>query len=630
MIDTGGAARFDDVSNTEATVLALRKLVIFGADQSGAYRELFGPIALQLGSDIATRLHSHLTTWAHSAESGLVVLTGNAGTGKTAAVEHFCMALGADLPSTDDLVPVGDALVAKDVSGMATRGVRATAFRMALVEMRTRKVLLCANEGVLRDAVEDLAADYPHLDQGLTHALGAGAWQQDGLTIINVNRQRLTSSALWNGLLDFVSREDLWSGCIGCPGLEAGTECPMRANAAALREGNTREAIRILFQTASVEAVPTIREMLAILAYAICGDASGDAGPDGMWTCALVRQRYRDRGANAFTGSSGYYSLIFGAGLPAEVRERSPLLNALERLRPGSVADLEVDGWLRDCGAAPMQIRALAGAPGDDGDGLLSGTRSVLDRVRTAEGEMTYYRLGEIVSISEDPTKVAAGMKVLVGARPSGQEMWRRRVLLEGSDALGGVGRAVSRLTAVSHAPSLIALANKVANNQDVVAETKQIVRGLNFLVTGYADASEGLIVPEPASLFARNPGSFRPAKPAFVNAKVPADRLRLEVPDRGHVDRLLDVDHVEVQLVVAGELPVALTIGPRLYQIIREAEEYRGPVGHGTAEMTALRSFYGRLVAADYGLAEPGLLVADPARSALVRIQLPHFAANA
>ncbi len=68
--------------------------------------------------------------------------------------------------------------------------------------------------------------------------------------------------------------------------------------------------------------------------------------------------------------------------------------------------------------------------------------------------------------------------------------------------------------------------------------------------------------------------------------------------------------------------------IGPRLYQAIREAEQFQGPVGEGDAEMTDLRGFYGRLAASLNGIT--GLQVAHPARSAVVRVQLPHFPTRA
>jgi hypothetical protein len=64
----------------------------------------------------------------------------------------------------------------------------------------------------------------------------------------------------------------------------------------------------------------------------------------------------------------------------------------------------------------------------------------------------------------------------------------------------------------------------------------------------------------------------------------------------------------------------------PRMYEAVREAAHYRGPVGQGVAEMNDLRAFYGRLAAKTDP--ESGLRVADPDSSppALVTVTLPHF----
>lgn len=619
-------------TDTEAVVVAIRRLVVFVADQAGAYRELFRPVAEQLGSGVETRLTMWLEQLADSKGPGAIVLTGNAGTGKTAATESYCRALGAPLPATDELTEVAGALVGKDVSGLPSRPARAQAFRRVMQLPVDGRALLCANEGVLRDAAEDLASEFPDLGRALDESLRAGVARRGLLTVVNVNRQRVTASGLWDRLLDYVTNESLWSGCDGCPADQAAVGCPMRANAAALRQPQVRATLRLLIQVASGEAVPTVRELLSVLAYAICGDSSGDGGEDGMWTCEQVRRRALDRAERAFTASSAYYNLVFGAGLPADTRERSPLLSALERLGAGAAADLEVDEWLRDSDRAGVEVRALAAAPSPADppapEQWLAGSRSPLDRVRTTAGELTFHRLGELVSISEDEEKVRAGLHALVLADPPALHMWRRRVLFEGGPSLGSPDGAVSRLTSLRHAPELVALARRVAAGDDVVTEVKELVKGLNFLVTGFADASEGLIIPEPASLFARNPGSFRSARPAFVHAKVTADRIRLDVPDGAELAEILDIDHVEVRLAVDGDDSLALTIGPRMYQAIREAELFRGPVGHGTAEMTDLRGFYGRLAGAVER--EPGMQVADPRREALVRVQLPHFSGHA
>jgi hypothetical protein len=97
-------------------------------------------------------------------------------------------------------------------------------------------------------------------------------------------------------------------------------------------------------------------------------------------------------------------------------------------------------------------------------------------------------------------------------------------------------------------------------------------------------------------------------------------------VPDRGLVREVLDVDDVDVELIVDSDPDLALRIRPRMYEAIREAAEFSGPVGQGVAEMNDLRGFYGRL--ADRFPTEDALRVADPeSHRGLVHITLPHFA---
>jgi hypothetical protein len=205
------------------------------------------------------------------------------------------------------------------------------------------------------------------------------------------------------------------------------------------------------------------------------------------------------------------------------------------------------------------------------------------------------------------------------------QTLWRQRLYFEASAELGGPAAATRRLLYFRHAHDLGHLASKAAQGRDTFIELSEIVRGLNFLVTGFASSSEGLIVPDPACLFARDPGAFRPARPSLVHSLVLIDRLALAVPDRGLVRELLDVDHVDVELVVDDSSELALRIGPRMYEAIREAAEFSGPVGQGVAEMNDLRGFYGRLAARFPS--EDSLRVADPeSHRGLVRITLPHF----
>lgn len=605
-------------------VTALRLLSVFSADQAGAYREHFAALADALGDDVETKLGRFVADWAAQGTPGVVVLTGNAGTGKTAVAEAYCRAVGAALPTEDALVEVAsEQRVVKDLSGLPDATSRASTLRAAL-EPGNAQTLLCANEGVLRDALDDI--DARDAAKVLDRALRHGADRSDGLTIVNVNRQRPTGDRLWGQLVDYVTREDIWGGCADCP-FETGG-CPMRSNAANLRRPDVREQLRTLVRLGTGEAVPTLREVLAILSWAVVGPHS----------CTRVKKDNRDRGSSAFTATDGYFSRVLGGGLPASVAERSPLLTGMRRSGLGAVSDLEVDGWLRDASGAPEDVRRIAGDPNvtrpeSAGAGRLpglAGSESPLDRVRTAQGEMTFYALGEMVSTDEDLTRVEDGLDALVRgdgvSNAPAERLWRQRVFFEASHDLGGADATARRLLDYRHVVELVELAKKTAAGGDTIIELNEIVRGLNFLVTGFSSPNEGLIVPDPACLFARDPGSFRPARPSLVHSQVQLESLTLRVPDSGLVEELLDVDHVDVELLVDQDHNLALRITPRMYEAIREAAAFQGPVGQGVAEMNDLRGFYGRLAA--YLHTDRSLRVADPDSNppALVTISLPHF----
>ena len=629
--DHGGVMPTDQVSRPEElpVVTALRSLSVFSADQGGAYREHFEALAAVFGEDVQTLLGKHVRSWAHAGEAGLLVLTGNAGTGKTAVAQAYCSALQAALPDSDEPTEAAPGRwVIKDLSGLAGPARRLSALQDVLaVADAGGQALVCANEGVMRDALAGLSR--PDVAGALETALRQGAARSGAVTVVNANRQRPTSGRLWPQLLDYVSREELWSGgCEGCPSGASG--CPMRSNAEALREETVRAQLRTLVRLGTGEAVPTLREVLAILSWAIVGDQ----------TCASVKEASRDRDRDAFTATSGYFTRILGGGLAPDTAERSPLLTGMRRARLGAVSDLQVDGWLRDSAGAPEAVRVLAGDPaiGDrSGDAPastksgLAGSRSPLDRVPTRQRAMTFAALGEMVSTDEDLTRVGDGLAALVEADthtdPSGQTLWRQRLYFEASAELGGGAAASRRLLDFRYLPELVELAEKAATgSNDTMKEKGQIVRGLNFLVTGFASPTEGLIVPDPACLFSRDPGAFRPARPSLVHSQVQVQRLLLAVPDRGLVEDILDVDHVDVELTVDGAPGLTLRIGPRMYEAIREAAEYQGPVGQGVAEMNDLRSFYGGL--AELPSPDDSLRVADPDSSppALVTVGLPHF----
>ena len=611
-------------------VAALKALSVFSADQAGAYREHFAPLARVLGKDVQTKLGRYVTAWAEDALPGVLVLTGNAGTGKTAVAEAYCRALGASLPDDDGLTEVAPgSWVVKDLSGLPDSPARAAALAAVLGSSMKAQALVCANEGVLRDAL-DAIGSAPVLGT-LELALRQGAARDDTVTIVNVNRQRPTGDQVLGSAPGLRQPGGAVVRLRGLPVRSGG--CPMRSNAQQLRDPTVREQLRTLVRLGAGEAVPTLREVLAILSWAIVGDLS----------CKQVKAQNRALGSDAFTATSGYFTRVVGGGLSSEAVERSPLMGAMRESGLGEVSDLEVDGWLRDSSGAPFKVWVLAGDPtalpsrtepeatGGPRPAPLGGSQSPLDRVRTKQRVMTFHALGEMVSTDEDPVKVEDGLDALVSgdglSNAPALRLWRQRLFFEVSDQLGGAEAAVRRLIEYRHLPSLFALARKAAAGADVIIELTQLVQGLNFLVTGFSSADEGLIVPDPACLFSRDPGSFRPAKPSLVHSLIDRERLTVAAPDRRLVEDILDVDHIDVDLVVDRDPQLTLRVRPRMYEAIREAAEFQGPVGQGVAEMNDLRGFYGRLAAN----AEPDgtLRVANPGSQppALARIILPHLA---
>jgi hypothetical protein len=187
------------------TVDALNALSVFGPNQFGAYREHAADVRRVLGADTETQIRAYAARWAADGAPGSLILTGNAGTGKTALVEAYCDELGVAAPSEDAVFEVREGrFIVKDFSGVELRerseilGLE----RAMRAGQRNTQPFVCANEGVLRAALED--APDPDLEQRLNAALEAGSVLAErgdrAPLIINMNRQRWTGPELWEPL----------------------------------------------------------------------------------------------------------------------------------------------------------------------------------------------------------------------------------------------------------------------------------------------------------------------------------------------------------------------------------------------------------------------------------------------
>jgi hypothetical protein len=578
---------------------AVNALSIFGPRQAGAYREHADRVREVLGPDIETKIRSFVAGWALRAEPGVLILTGNAGTGKTALVEAFCEQFGSSRPEQDALVEVKpDVFVVKDFSGLK-KAERGSVIKLAreIDEGRVAQLLVCANEGVIRDALGDTPD--AQLESQLDRALESGASNLGdgrGAIVVNMNRQRWTGAEVWGRLLDYMVRDELWESCEEC---DASGACPIKANAEAMRRPGPREAARRLVQLAAGGSVSTLRELLSILSHGVTG---------GLTCEDVVTSK------TPYDATTAYFNLILGEGLSRERIERSTLLQEICAAELGAISDIEVDGWLRDPSSAPAAVTALG-----------AGDRADLEphgEVRTRIGLMSFAHFGETISISDDAHKVEACMADYVEGRKV-LELWRRRVFFEAAGSLGGWKRGFTRLTSQTYFGDLIDVASTLRADGDTASARRSLILGLNYLVAGFAKFGGYLVVPDPGSLAARNPGSYRRPAPSIVHSQIRVEHVALQVEDGVELVGILDSDDVRVVLqatATSGE-SAHLVVTPRLFEIVMRSGRFKAPAGADIPEMNDVASFYGLL---SRGNVAAPLEVVDPAFGVIRPVTLP------
>lgn len=550
-----------------------------------------------LGPDIETKVREYVTGWAGAGAPGVLILTGNAGTGKTALVEAYCETIGAARPQEDALLEVTpEKFVVKDFSGMK-KAERAQVINLSseIRRGRSTQLFVCANEGVLRDAL--VKTTDPELEELLDLALESGVAKsepENGAVVVNMNRQRWTSAKMWDLLLDYFVHEELWEKCGGCASAGA---CPIQANAAALRDSGPREAARRLTQFASGGSVSTLRELLSIISYAITGGLR----------CEEVAAQ-----VEPFDAVHGYFNLFLGEGLSRERLERSTLIQEMRSAELGSISDVQVDGWLRDSNSASAEVSSLA----DPGEPTVHST------VNTLVGGMTFQEFGETISISDDPKKVEVCMQDYVEGRRI-LELWRRRVFFGAPAALGGWRAAFARLTNQTAFGELVDLAAALRQGGDTNDARRSIILGLNYLTSGFGKFGGTLVVPDPGSLSARNPGTFRRPEPSIVHSKVRVEKISLDAEGGSDLVKMLDTDDVRVVLEAkdsSGEKS-RLLVTPRLFDMMLRSGRFRSPAGSDLPEINELMRFYAALSSA---AVEGALEVVDPGLGVIRPVVLP------
>jgi hypothetical protein len=562
-------------------VQALNSLSVLDAHQGAAYREHSAAARAVLGEDISTKAMGLVADWSSKRTEGVLILTGNAGTGKTALAEIFCAATGVEAPKRDGLVEFRDpaVLVCKDLSGVGPRKRKAVIGRAAAIASGSPGLmLLCANEGVLRPLTEDEPALTKAVDDALVGVLGRDI--SDRTLVVNMNRQRWTGETVWVRLLDYVSAQERWAACEGCPAVE---HCPMRRNAESLSSKDTREVLRQVLRLASSEEVAPLREILSILAYGITGGK----------TCHQVIDRYDRSGSQAFTAEEGYFHLLLGGGLPREKVDAIPVLRALTDLGIGDTADLEVDAWLREARShrTPDSVRLAGEGP----EGV-----DVLSQVAVGNQVITFADVGELITIDPDQDRVNEALADMLGrsGRTGYLQLWRRRLLFEAVDSLGGIGPALGRLSQMRTFDTLLTAVEQVEAEEEPGTLRNSLVKGLNYLGCGMAAVGGYMYLPDSGVTAARDLGSLLPAPPLVVATALPVERVHLRRRTFEFGDDL-DTDEIELLLVACApgaDAEVTLRLTPSLFNVLMLAAEFRTPAGPDAPDLAAIELFYSQL----------------------------------
>lgn len=287
----------------------------------------------------------------------VIVLTGNAGHGKThmcrrilkdaAATDDVMLRLGKDRTGVEDWTTATASMplrVVKDLSEINPP--EAAAERLSeLLTLTDRHVVVCANEGRLRDVVGRRATELRPLLAALEASLETGDTSTEtnpDVHVVNLNHQAAApnDSGFLDHVLDsFLNFKGAWKVCERCA---ARRDCPILANRSDLESSSSappenathREALRELVRIAEEGGyVLTFRETLVLVAYVVTG---------GL-TCDKVESMHVDGRTRKKLERYRLLQLLFEPTLSEDEADVMGILGRIHRLDPGRVALRPVD-----------------------------------------------------------------------------------------------------------------------------------------------------------------------------------------------------------------------------------------------------------------------------------------------
>ncbi|SDP61415.1 hypothetical protein [Desulforhopalus singaporensis] len=318
--------------------------------------------------DIKTQAIDFVTKIVKEKSKALIVLTGNAGHGKTYICQKILMSVlgmsdqdakkalrnqhlgdrGLESPTSScDTIRIF-----KDMSELDSK-TAALCLHESLDQNRC-VTIACVNEGKLREILSiDNADEYPNLNKincALASCVDEGfTGFEDELFFVNLNFQSVVAngrnskkSFLEEAFQSWLNDERSWSSCKDCIAMAQG--CPIYNNrnlltmkasgeSGAIGEKRARGIIHLFKMAELFGQTITVREMLIVLAYIVTGHLD----------CSKVHERFNKQKKQGWQSEFAFYHNVFAENLQESQLDKVPLLRCFRKFDPSRIARREVD-----------------------------------------------------------------------------------------------------------------------------------------------------------------------------------------------------------------------------------------------------------------------------------------------